>query len=144
MSGVRGRDGKRIARTLAYLLKCPASSVPQAMRACKYSDKESSNAAKQMVVRRAWKAALKKKKKSPPCQICASSLASSVSPITGSSDSPSKSTQSKPPTIHASTPTTPGSRRSPRLKPKPKLTRRNPWAMQKHRVNKLAMSDFSI
>ena len=36
------------------------------MRACKYSDKESSNAAKQMLVRRAWKAALKKKKKSPP------------------------------------------------------------------------------
>jgi mannose/fructose/N-acetylgalactosamine-specific phosphotransferase system component IIB len=36
------------------------------MRACKYSDKESSNATKKMVVRRAWKAALKKKKKSPP------------------------------------------------------------------------------
>ena len=67
MSGVRGRDGKRITHTAAYLLKCPASSVPQAMRACKYSDdKESSNAAKQMAVRRAWKAALKKKKKKPP------------------------------------------------------------------------------
>ena len=67
MSGVRGHDGKRITHTAAYLLKCPASSVPQAMRACKYSDdKESSNAAKQMAVRRAWKAALKKKKKKPP------------------------------------------------------------------------------
>jgi hypothetical protein len=66
MSGVRGRNGKRITRTVAYLLKCPASSVPQAMRACKYSNKESSDAAKQMAVRRASKAALKKKKKSPP------------------------------------------------------------------------------
>ena len=79
----------------------------------------------------------------PPCRICASSPASSVSPITGSSDSPSKSTRSKTPTTHASTPTNPRSRRSPRLKPKPKLTRRNPRAMQKHRVNKLAMLDFS-
>jgi hypothetical protein len=66
MSGVRGRDCKCIARTAAYLLKCPASSVPQAMWACKYSDKESSNVAKQMAVRRAWKAALKKKKKKSP------------------------------------------------------------------------------
>ena len=51
MSGVRGRDGKRIARTIAYLLKCPASSMPQAMWACKYSYKESSDAVKQMAVR---------------------------------------------------------------------------------------------
>jgi len=36
------------------------------MWACKYSDKESSNVAKQMAVRRAWKAALKKKKKKSP------------------------------------------------------------------------------
>jgi hypothetical protein len=66
MSGVRGRNGKRIAHTVAYLLKCLALRLPQAMRACKYSDKESSNAAKQMAVRRAWKAALNKKKKPPP------------------------------------------------------------------------------
>jgi hypothetical protein len=66
MSGYRGRDGKRIARTVAYLLKCPASSVPQAMRACKLSNSESSNEAKQMAVRQAWKAALKKKKHPPP------------------------------------------------------------------------------
>ena len=51
MSGVRGRDGKRITRTVTYLLKCPASSMPQAMGACKYSNKESSDAAKQMAVR---------------------------------------------------------------------------------------------
>ncbi len=66
MSGVRGRDGKRITHTVAYFLKCPASSAPQAMRVCKYSNKESSNMAKQMAVCQAWKAALKKKKKSPP------------------------------------------------------------------------------
>ena len=57
--------------------------------------------------------------------------------------SPSKNTRSKTPTTHASTPTTPGCRQLPRLKPKPKLTWRNPRAMQKHRVNKLATSDFS-
>ena len=66
MSGYRGLDGKRIARSVAYLLKCPASSVPQAMRACKWSNSESLTEAKQMAVCRAWKAALKKKKHPPP------------------------------------------------------------------------------
>jgi hypothetical protein len=66
MSGVWGRDGKHIARTVTYLLKCPASSVPQAMLACKYSDKECSNVATQMAVRQAWKVASKVMKKSPP------------------------------------------------------------------------------
>jgi hypothetical protein len=107
------------------------------MRACKYSDKESSNAAKQMVVR---KAAFKKKKKSPPL--------SNLHVITGVICVPNywvvrQSQQEHPiPNPHnTSTPSTPGSRRSPRLKPKPKLTRGNPRAMQKHHVNKLAMSD---
>ena len=100
--------------------------------------------ATQMAVRQAWKAALKKSKTTlPPSQINVSSPVSSVSPITGSSDSPSKNTRSKTPTTHASTPTTRGSRESLRLKPKTKLTRMNPRAMQKHRVNKLAMSEFS-
>jgi hypothetical protein len=43
---------KRIKRTVAYLLRCPRSTVPEAMRACKFSDKESKDARKQMAVHR--------------------------------------------------------------------------------------------
>jgi hypothetical protein len=111
---------KRIAHTVAYLLKCPASSVPQAMRTYKYSDKESSDATKQMAVRRAWKAVSKpKKKSSPPSSIGASKVgspASTVSPITtaitGSSSSPSTRSRTRTPT----TPTTPSSRRQQRTR----------------------------
>ena len=35
------------------LLRCPRSTVPEAMRACKFSDKESKDAGKQMAVHRA-------------------------------------------------------------------------------------------
>ena len=41
---------KRIERTIAYLLHCPRSSVPEAMRACKFSDIESKDTRKQMAV----------------------------------------------------------------------------------------------
>ncbi len=34
-------------------LRCPRSTMPEAMRACKFSEKESNNAGKQMVVHRA-------------------------------------------------------------------------------------------
>jgi hypothetical protein len=44
---------KRIKRTVAYLLRCPRSTVPEAMRVCKFSDKESKDARKQMAVHRA-------------------------------------------------------------------------------------------
>ncbi len=57
MSGKGWCVDKRIKRTVAYLLGCPRSTVPEAMRACKISDKESSNLGKQMAVRRARKKA---------------------------------------------------------------------------------------
>ena len=41
---------KSIERTVTYLLRCPRLSVPEAMWACKFSDKESKDARKQMVV----------------------------------------------------------------------------------------------
>jgi hypothetical protein len=44
----------RIAHTVAYLLRCPRSSVPEVMRACKFSLEESGNPAKQMAVRRSF------------------------------------------------------------------------------------------
>ncbi len=74
---------KCIAATVAYILKCPASTVPQAMRACKFSDKESMDAGKQMAVHRACDKALAgKKRPSPPSVISASrSGKKSVSPL---------------------------------------------------------------
>ena len=44
---------KRIGHTVSYLLRCPRSMVMEAMRACKFSDKESKDARKQMAVHRA-------------------------------------------------------------------------------------------
>ncbi len=43
---------KRIGRTVAYLLRCPRWTVPEAMQACRFSDKESKDAGKQMAVHR--------------------------------------------------------------------------------------------
>jgi hypothetical protein len=53
MSGKGRCVDKRIQRTVTYLLRCPRSTVPEAMRACKFSDKESKDARKQMAVHRA-------------------------------------------------------------------------------------------
>jgi len=66
MLGRGGHADKRIATTVAFILKCPASTVPQAMRACKFSDKESKHAGMQMAVRRARDKALAGKKRPPP------------------------------------------------------------------------------
>ena len=84
MSGMGGRADKRIADTVAYILKCPASTVPQAMRACKFSDKESKNAGKQMAVRRARDKAMAGKKRAFPPNVIDSSTAgnTSMSPLT--------------------------------------------------------------
>ncbi len=50
----RGRCAKkRIEHTAAHLLRCPRSPVPEVMRACKFSDKGSTDARKQMAVHRA-------------------------------------------------------------------------------------------
>jgi hypothetical protein len=66
MLGRGGHADKRIATTVAFILKCPASTVPQAMQACKFSDKESKHAGMQMAVRRARAKALAGKKRPPP------------------------------------------------------------------------------
>ena len=75
---------KRIALTVAYLLRCPRSTVPEAMRACRFSYKESANPTTQMVVRRAReKAASGKRKASPPNVINALTVGMlTVSPMT--------------------------------------------------------------
>ena len=53
MSGRGWCANKHIKHTAAYLSRCPRSLVPEAMRACKFSDKESQDARKQMTVHRA-------------------------------------------------------------------------------------------
>ena len=60
------RADKHIERTIAYLLRCPASTVPEVMQACKYSTNESVYPAKQMAVRRAHQKVIDAKKKATP------------------------------------------------------------------------------
>ncbi len=140
MSGKDRCVDKRIECTVAYLLRCPNSTVPEAMRACKFSDTESSNVGKQMAVHRTHeKADGGKRKALPPNLIDAPTVGSTMSLMT-TAVSGGTSTNSPP-----STPTTPGSMRSMRStsKPKMKCIRRSSQAMQKVRMNKLAMSDHS-
>ena len=50
----KGRcSDKCIGRTVAYLLHCPRSTVPEVMQACKFTDKESKDVGKHMAVHRA-------------------------------------------------------------------------------------------
>ncbi len=142
MSGKGQCVDKRIKRTVTYLLRCPRSSVPEAMRACRFSDKESSNAGKQMAVRRARKKAASGKRKALlPISIDSPTVGLTVSPMTTEVTGGTLTTS--PPL----TPTTPGSTRltrsTSRDKPKMKLIRRSSQAMQKVRLNKLAISDHS-
>ncbi len=83
MSGKGVAIDKRITATVAYLKRCPASKVPEAMRACKFTNKESCNPAKQMAVHRAFAKALGGKRKSPlTSSIDQSTVGLSVSPLT--------------------------------------------------------------
>jgi hypothetical protein len=107
MSGKGRCVDKRIERTIAYLLRCLNLTVPEAMRACKFSDKESSNAGKQMAVRRAReKADGGKRKALPPNLINTPTVGLTMSPMT-TAVSGGTSTNSPP-----MMPTTPGSTRS--------------------------------
>ena len=118
------------------------------MRATKFTLKESENLAKQMVIHRAYKKAINEQRSSsrPLQEIIAPSTPgaeTTVSPLTETTTN-TATTDSTPPPAPASTPTSP--RRSPRIqqkKPKQLLTRKNSRAMQKHRINKLALSDFT-
>jgi hypothetical protein len=141
MSGIGGCADKCMAATVAYILKCPVSTAPQVMRACKFSDKESKNAGKQMAVRRARDKAMAGKKRAfPPNVINALTVGKkSVSPLT---TAVTRDTTPSTPTMPSSTRSTRSSPRLAKQKPMPKLIRRNSWAMQKVRVNKLTIGDF--
>jgi hypothetical protein len=79
MSGMGGRVDQCIVATITYILMCPASTVSQAMRACKFSDKKSKNAGKQMAVCRACDKAMAGKKRAFPPNVLDASTARKMS-----------------------------------------------------------------
>ena len=143
MSGRSRRADGRIASTVAFIRRCPGSSVPEAMRACKFSLAESLDRGKQMVIRRAVAKGSNVQLMPPPHVIEASMMAgtSTVSPLTNQTPvavGGRSQTSSNPPSTATTTATT-----SPIMVPKPtmKVTRRTAGAMHKFRVNRLATSD---
>ena len=54
MSGRDQRVDVRIAHTVAYLLRCPQSSVSEAMQVCKFTFDESASRSKQMTIHRSF------------------------------------------------------------------------------------------
>ena len=134
----------RIAHTVAYLLRCPRSSVPEAMRACKFSLNESESRSRQMTIRRSFA------KKAPPDIIdTATAATTTVSPLTTVRGDPSTqgttTTSRTPPRTPTTptTPTTPDGTRATQPKPKQRLIRKSAGGMQKFRINKLAASDHA-
>ena len=99
MSG-RGRCvDERVAHTVAFLLRCPGSSVPEAMRACKYTLEEIGDPAKQMVIRRSFAKATGGTAKTPPPNVIDALTVgtTTVSPLTNHTSTVG----------HPSTPTSP-------------------------------------
>ena len=97
---------ERIAHTVTFLLRCPGSTVPEAMRACKFSLEESLHPAKQMAVRRSFAKASAGKAVAPPDVIVAAATATTttVSPLTNQTSAVRG--PSTPPTTTTTTTTT--------------------------------------
>ena len=60
---------KRIAKAAAFKLRCQSASIPEAMRASKFSLAKSSNPVKQMAVHRAYEKAIIGKTKAAPATV---------------------------------------------------------------------------
>ena len=65
MSGKGGNKDGRVPHAGAFLLRCQGAKVPEAMRAAKFTLKESLDTTKQMAIRRAYAKAIGGKTKSP-------------------------------------------------------------------------------
>ena len=65
MSGKGGNKDGRVPHAVAFLLRCRGAKVPEAMRAAKFTLKESLDTTKQMAIRRAYAKAIGGKTKSP-------------------------------------------------------------------------------
>jgi hypothetical protein len=146
MSGRGRRVDVRVAHTVTFLLRCPRSSVPEAMRACKYTFDESASRSKQMAIRRSFAKATGGELVAPPDVILAAVTATmtTVSPLTNQTSVVRG--PSTPPTTTTTTTrmaTTPGGTRTTWPRPKPKLIRKLAGGMHKFRINKLATSDHA-
>ncbi len=76
---------KRIVKAAAFKMRCRDASIPEAMRASKFTLAESSNLAKQMAVRRAYEKAIGGKTTAPATfSVTTTSTGSSLSPLTES------------------------------------------------------------
>jgi hypothetical protein len=84
MLGRGWRVDVRIAHTVTFLLRCPWSSVPEAMRACKYTFDERASRSKQMAIRRSFAKATGGELVAPLDVIVAAATATmtTVSPLT--------------------------------------------------------------
>ncbi len=134
-----------IAKAVVFKLRCPDAPIPEAMLASKFTVAESQNLAKQMAVCRAYeKATSGKTKASHPNlvnMLTAGTL--TVSPLRNQTTSANVMTSQELSLSPPSMPLTPGGLLLTRSKPKAKLIRRNSWAMQKVRINKLSKWDFA-
>ena len=136
MSGRGGNKDARIGHAVQFLLRCQGAKVPEAMRAVKFTLEESSDATKQMAVRRAYTKAIGGKTKSPfPESVDAVTNNSSLSPLTQPTPT-SRTSVSRVEMTSCSPPVHDGVR-----KPKPRQIRKTASGMQKWRVNKFDASD---
>ena len=124
---------KRIAQAAAFKLRCQSASIPEAMRASKFSLAESSNPAKQMAVCRAYEKAIRGKTKTAPTtvSILSTTSGSSLSPMTESprTESTAKAVGTQTPECEI------------QAKPKARQTRHTATGMQKWRVNKFDLAE---
>ena len=139
MSGKGRCDDKRIANAVAFKIRCKGASIPEAMRATKFTLKESEDTSKQMAVRRAYQKAVN----APSAVLVNRRSSSDVSPLTDTvvASSAAASASSRSQTSTASKPRSPPCTPPVVPKPKERLIRKTARAMQKHRFNKLAKSE---
>ena len=134
MSGRGRRMDVCITHTVAYLLRCPRSSMPEVMRACKFSLNESESRSRQMTIRHSFA-----KKPPPQCYI-------DTATVRGG---PSTQATTTPPRTPPRTPTTPttltthGGTRTTHPRPKQRLIRTSAGGMQKFRNNDLSFNRSS-
>ena len=142
MSGRGLRMDERIARTVPILLQCPGLSVPEVMRACKFSLDESINIMKQMEVRQSFAKATGGNAVALSPNVIDTTVGTlKVLPLTNQTTAvrccgtpmtpttPPMTTSTPPRTPTA--PTTPGGTQTTRPKPKQKLIRKSVGALQK-------------
>ena len=128
---------KRIAKAAAFKMLCQDASIPEAMRASKFTLAKSLNPAKQMAVRRAYEKAIGSKTKAPiTVSITTKSTGSSLSLL---SESPRTKSTAKTGT---QTPERHDDAKI-QLKPKARQIRNTASGMQKWRVNKFDSSDHN-